>query len=231
MRRNEFIKLCMTACSFAYFRPLFATARNPGLPNVLLIGDSISIGYTPFVQDILKDKANVFRPMQYDGKPENCSGTTKGVSEISRWLGTTKWDVIHFNFGLHDLKHVDPKTGEASTKAEDPLQAELKNYVKNLGYIVEQLKTSGAKLIFATTTPVPQNVTGIRREPENVVKYNKAALKIMKKENIEVNDLYSFTLPRLSEIQLERNVHFTEEGYEILAGAVTEKILRVLLSV
>ncbi|MBE0653231.1 MAG: SGNH/GDSL hydrolase family protein, partial [Bacteroidales bacterium] len=89
-------------------------------------------------------------------------------------------------------------------------------------------KSTGAKLIFATTTPVPENVKGIRREPENVVKYNKAAVKIMKKENIEVNDLYSFALPRLTEIQLERNVHFTEKGYKILAGAVAERILYFL---
>ena len=108
------------------------------------------------------------------------------------------------------------------------MQAEKKIYVKNLEYIVEQLKSTGAKLVFATTTPVPENVSGIRREPENVVKYNKAAVKIMKKENIGVNDLYSFALPGLKEIQLERNVHFTEEGYKILAGAVAAKIMNLL---
>ncbi|MCA1759186.1 MAG: hypothetical protein LC658_05405, partial [Bacteroidales bacterium] len=62
------------------------------LPNVLILGDSISIGYTPFVQEYLKGRANVFRPMLENGKPENCAGTTKGVENIDRWLGSKKWD-------------------------------------------------------------------------------------------------------------------------------------------
>ena len=71
-------------------------------PNILLLGDSISIGYTPFVQQMLKGKANVVRPMQKDGKrPENCAYAANGVTRIEAWLGDTKWDVIHFNFGLH----------------------------------------------------------------------------------------------------------------------------------
>src|SRR5690554_6092851 len=84
------------------------------LPNVLILGDSISIGYTPFVQEYLKGKANVFRPVFENGKPENCQGTTNGIKNIDRWLGTKKWNIIHFNFGLHDIKHVDPVTGKNS---------------------------------------------------------------------------------------------------------------------
>src|SRR5689334_4412744 len=73
----------------------------PGLPRVLLIGDSISIGYTVAVRDELKGKANVHRPAT------NCGPTTRGVQMIDQWLEDGKWDVIHFNFGLHDLKFVD----------------------------------------------------------------------------------------------------------------------------
>ena len=70
----------------------------PGLPRVLLIGDSISIGYTLPVRAALKGKANVHRP------PGNCSSTGYSLTKIDEWLGTGKWDVIHFNFGLHDAK-------------------------------------------------------------------------------------------------------------------------------
>jgi acyl-CoA thioesterase-1 len=74
------------------------------LHRVLILGDSISIGYFPFVKELLKGKAMVSRPMGKDGGYENCQGTTHGVKELDRWLGDTPWDVIHFNFGLHDMK-------------------------------------------------------------------------------------------------------------------------------
>ena len=78
--------------------PLAPISPTDGLPNVLLIGDSISIGYTLGVRKNLKGIANVHRP------PTNCGPSVKGMAELDNWLGTTKWDLIHFNFGLHDLK-------------------------------------------------------------------------------------------------------------------------------
>src|SRR5882672_5872284 len=69
-----------------------------GLPRVLLIGDSLSIGSTEPVRTELSGKANVHRI------PANGATTAFGVKNIDEWLGTQHWDVIHFNFGLHDLK-------------------------------------------------------------------------------------------------------------------------------
>lgn len=70
----------------------------PGLPRVLLIGDSISIGYTLPVRELLKGRANVHRP------PTNCGSTHSGMGGLEKWVGTSRWDVIHFNWGMHDLK-------------------------------------------------------------------------------------------------------------------------------
>src|SRR5579862_6853691 len=75
--------------------------ETPGLPRVLLIGDSISIGYTLPVRALLKGRANVVRP------PLNCGMTDRGLKHLDEWLGSNHWDVIHFNFGLHDLKYLD----------------------------------------------------------------------------------------------------------------------------
>ncbi len=221
--------------------PLFANSEfiftNYGqhLPNVLIIGDSISIGYTPYVKELLAGKANVYRPTLENGNPENCEGTTKGVQNIERWLSKSgvedsafSWDIIHFNFGLHDLKHVNPLTGENSKKAKDPLQANLKQYKNNLEVIVEKLKSSGALLIFGTTTPYPDDVEGVLRDPGMPVKYNRAALKIMNQQSIVINDLYNFMLPRMDDLQLPKNVHFKPEGYQALAGKVVERINEVI---
>jgi len=83
--------------------PAFTKIEDvPGLPRVLLIGDSISIGYTVPVRDLLKGKANVHRI------PVNGGPTLNGLKHLDAWLGTSRWDVIHFNWGLHDLKYIGP---------------------------------------------------------------------------------------------------------------------------
>ena len=224
MKRNEFIRYCFAGVSAALMPKLLFAGKARSLPNVLILGDSISIGYTPFVKQLLEGQAHVFRPEYDNGNAENCSGTTKGITEIERWIGNTKWDVIHFNFGLHDLKHVDPETGDGSSDPDDPYQADLKQYKKNLKMIARKLKLTGARLIFATTTPVPNKNVKPLREPETVVKYNKSAVKIMKRDGIEVNDLYAFVMPMLDQIQRPDNVHFTKEGYKLMAGEIAEKI-------
>ena len=197
---------------------------DPKLPNVLIIGDSISIGYTLEVRKLLAGKANVFRPTSKDGKgPENCSGTTAGVQNIDRWLGNTKWAVIHFNWGLHDLKHVT-KDGKPSSEESDPVQATVEQYSKNLEEIVKKLKATGAKLIFATTTPVVPGTKSPLREPEAPGKYNEAAVKIMAANGIKVNDLYGFVLPQIEKLQLPKNVHFKPEGSKALAEQVAKAI-------
>jgi lysophospholipase L1-like esterase len=222
----------MTRISFllavAAFATFAAAADAPAKKRVLILGDSISIGYTPFVQKMLEGEMTVLRPMRGE-KPENCSGTTYGVANVDRWLQIDggKWDVIHFNWGLHDLKHVVPgdAKGAASDKAEDPPQATVEVYEKNLREIVAKLKATGAKLIFATTTPVPKGKMRVYRTDADAVKYNQAAVRVMKENGVAVNDLYAFAKPQLAEIQIQpANVHFTPKGSEALAGEVVKAV-------
>ena len=193
-------------------------SQQKKLLRVLIIGDSISVGYTPHVKEMMKDEAYVEHPV------ENCQGTKFGVQKIDKWIGSEPWDVIHFNFGLHDLKHVDPVTGINSVKPEDPQQSDLKQYKENLEVIVKKLKASKAKLIWATTTPYPDKPDGPLRIAADVLEYNKVALKIIKKNKIPVNDLYAFILPDMAALQLPKNVHFKKEGSEALAKKVVEAI-------
>jgi hypothetical protein len=193
---------------------------DANLPNVLIIGDSISIGYTGHVRSQLEGKANVIH------NPGNAEGTTLGLEKLQQWLGDTNWDVIHFNWGLHDLKHVTA-SGKNSNNPADPQQADLATYTANLKVLVKQLKATDAKLIFATTTPYPKGVKPCRL-PENAAKYNAAALNIMKANNIQLNDLYSLALPKLETLQRRRNVHFEKEGSKLLAEQVTAIIQSAL---
>src|SRR6476620_12408491 len=84
---------------------------DPKLPNVLVIGDSISLGYTPPLREMMRGAANVIHPMREDGKlPVNCQSTVTGMTDLKKWLGSTKWAVIHFNWGLHDLCYRNPES-------------------------------------------------------------------------------------------------------------------------
>lgn len=184
---------------------------TPGLPRVLLIGDSISVGYTVPTRALLKGKANVHRI------PGNGGPTSNGVANVDKWVAGAKWDVIHFNFGLHDLKQVEGRQ-----------QVPLDQYERNLTQIVQALKKTGAKLIFATTTPVPEGKVNPPRTPSDVAKYNEVALRVMKAQGVAVDDLYAFAEPRLKEIQRPVNVHFTDAGSKALAEQVAASIEKAL---
>jgi GDSL-like Lipase/Acylhydrolase family len=204
---------------------------DPSLPNVLILGDSISVGYTLQVRELLEGKANVLRPMNGQ-KVVNCSGTTLGVARLDDWLSKEKWSVIHFNWGLHDLKHVEtPGSSRKSNDPNSPSQATLEVYARNLEEITAKLKATKARLIFATTTPVAPGTLNPLREPEAPVRYNTAALEIMKHHGIRVNDLFSHCEPHLGEWQLPQNVHFKPVGYAGLAKQVATAIVEELAHV
>lgn len=206
--------LCAAFClgQTAPHPSLAPVSDDPKLPRVLLIGDSISMGYTIPVRKLLAGKANVHRI------PENAAFTGHGLKQIDVWLGEGKWDVIHFNFGLHDLKRMD----------DGKPQVSLADYETNLRQLAGRLKRTGAALIFATTTPVPEGKVNPPRIPADVARYNEAAVRVMKENAIPVDDLYAFALPRLKEIQQPVNVHYTDAGYEALAAQVAASIAPAL---
>jgi alpha-L-fucosidase 2 len=207
-------------------RPSWAFTPDPNLPNVLLLGDSISIGYTGAVRERLAGRANVFRPTLADGTaPENCEGTTAGLVRIDAWLRGRKWEVIHFNWGLHDLKHVQVAgTGLNSANPSDPVQATVAEYSKNLQALVGKLRATGARLVFATTTPVGPAAKNPFRAPDAPRTYNAAALAIMKEYGIRVNDLFAYCAPQLDQLLNRDHVHFNAAGAKALAGEVARVI-------
>lgn len=200
--------------------PVFAPIQdNPDLPRVLLIGDSISIGYTLDTRAKLEGVANVHRPAT------NCGPTTKGLAEIDAWLGEGKWDVIHFNWGLHDLKYMNEK-GQLVDVQSGRQQVLIEDYAKNLDALVQRLKKTGATLIWRNTTPVPEGAKG--RLPADAVRYNEAAAEVMKKHDVAIHDLYSYAKEHEKEIQRPKDVHYTNEGSERLAEQVAQVIRAAL---
>ena len=199
-----------------------ASDEAPALPRVLIIGDSISIGYMEPLPELLAGKAEVLH------NPGNAAHSGYGREHLDAWLGKDSWDVIHFNFGLHDIKYVDD-AGENVASAElGHIQVPLEQYRENLKAIVARLKQTGAALIFAATTPFPEGVQGPLRKTGDQAAYNAAAREIMQAEGVALNELDTLAAPKLEEWQRPLNVHFTEEGSRELAKAVAAKILEAL---
>jgi lysophospholipase L1-like esterase len=192
----------------------------PGLPRMLLIGDSISMFYTLPVRTLLEGQANVHRP------PVNCRSSKQILAELDDYLGSNPWDVIHFNCGGHDITY--RKNEKPTPPPEGTIQVPLDEYKQNLRTIVKRLKKTGARLIWASTTPMGQEYIkqGFRFESD-ILAYNVAAAEIMKQEGIPINDLYTLTKANIEKL-VKDGVHFTDQGSDILAKAVANSIQREL---
>lgn len=186
------------------------------LPHVFIYGDSISIAYSATVMSVLKNKANVYRLFKNGGSSGHFISNMNQMNEAMFQPYLDKgwkfqWDVIHFNVGLHDLKYLKGK--HLNKKGKQVSSISL--YKDNLHCICQYLKRNypEAKLIFSTTTPVPENAKG-RFEGDSLI-YNKAAMDVLLKHpDIVINDLYTFTKPHLEEwAQAPGNVHYKALGY------------------
>lgn len=198
-------------------------ADEPTLPVVLVLGDSISIGYTPHLGNQLQDVATVVRPMRDAENAENCAGTKHGVASVDRWLEQAgQAAVITFNFGLHDLKR-EKADGTASNDPADPPQSDIEAYRAQLSEITDRLLASGAKLYYVTTTPVPPGKVSPHRDLGDPVWYNAVARQVVQARGVDVIDLYSVAAANPS-WQRPANVHFTDEGSAGLAQAIAEPL-------
>lgn len=228
---HRFMALCLGGMTFSLCvanQPLRAEepkTQTDRLPRVLLIGDSISIGYTRPVMKLLEGKAEVQRVKG------NAGHTGMGLDRLPKWLDAKhgKWDVIHFNWGLWDLCYRNPesKTQGRRDKVNGKLTHTPEQYRENLEKIVVILKKTNAKLIWASTTPVPEGEAG-RKVGDDTI-YNRIAMEVMKKHDIPINDLHAVMAPKMKSLTTAPgNVHFKPEGYQLLAKKVASEIEKAI---
>ncbi len=213
----------LVAASAALSAPQEEKEAAGGLPKVLIIGDSISIGYTPHVVERLRGKADVRH------HPGNAQHTGTGLKKLDGWIGKEKWAVIHFNWGLWDLcyRHPESKVQGNRDKANGTVTTALEQYGENLDRLVARLKETGAALVWASTTVVPEGEAG--RFVGDDVKYNAAAAKVMEKHGVPTNDLHALTKAFPPELfSAPGNVHFTKEGYRRIGDQVADRIQAAL---
>lgn len=206
----------------------FNEGQDSDRPRVLLVGDSIVGGYYGATRNQLAGQAVVYSggTTYNDAHPD----WKKIVDEYIAKGGDRGWDVIQFNWGLHAVKHVDAKNRTlAADRPGARIQFSPEEYAANLELFVQELKRTGAKLVFATTTPIPEKCPGAIAHLD-LDAYNGPAKEIMKRHGIPVNDLYAFALAHEEELQIPANVHFTAHGSEELAKLNVRSITPLLNS-
>ncbi len=181
-------------------------------PHVLLAGDSISQFYASGVAKKLGEKFRV------EIIPENGGDSRNLLAHLDDWVIRARPDVIVLNAGLHDIVF----------ERDDAVS--LHEYEKNLTAIVTRIESeTSARLIWATTTPVVDEVHlrvkhFVRREAD-VQRYNDAALKIMKKFNVQVVDLHAVMTAADPAARLsEDGIHPAPLGQGLLADAVVRAV-------
>ena len=196
---------------------------NDMLPYVLILGDSISIGYTEAVRERLDGICNVERA------DANCGDTNAGLANIQSWLGGRTWDVVHFNWGLHDLccRHPDSKVYGNRDKIKGTVAVEVDQYAENLKQLVKIISQQAKHMIWASTTLVPEGEAG--RHLGDDIKYNQAAAAVMEESQIPCNDLHAITSGFSADLfKAPGDVHYTKEGSRILAEAVVNSVKNAL---
>lgn len=195
---------------------------DPKLPRVLSVGDSVSMNYEQAARDALKGVAN------YHHIEDNCWSTVRGKAFMAYWLGdyTRKglgWDVILFNSGLHDLKQQN---------LGGPFAVSIPDYKKNLRKEIEIMQKTGAKLIWVTTTPVPNDVEspeyGNRTKGSEKV-FNQAAAEVLRDyPEIQVCDLAKVVNESsvFDPWRKGRDVHYWSAGEQAVLGKAIANAVR-----
>lgn len=173
-----------------------AAAAGDALPRVLIIGDSVYRQPAARVAEELRGRAEV---VVAKFEPHEVCNTATALRHLDRLLGDGDWDLIHFNFGLGDLVHRAPgmEAFRVLPKHAGGVRTTgLKQYAENLDELVRRLKATGARLVWANTTPIRHSSTGVF-EKGTEVGANAAAARVMEEHGVPVNDMYGYVLGRI----------------------------------
>ena len=193
------------------------------MKNVILIGDSIRINYDKYVENRLRNTANVYYPN------DNCRFAHYILRHIGEWLEKSGFmgniDVIHWNAGLHDVVHL--YGGDALVPIDW--------YAETIERIYKAMKKLApeAKQIFATSTCVIEEgftqPERFYRTNAEIEAYNQAAIqRLSKYDDVVINDLYTLTKEAPREIFSDPTHFYTDPGRKLLGDAVSEIIAQQL---
>jgi len=179
--------------------------------SVLLAGDSISIGYTPYVTQMLEGQYHVERVMNPNETHINWQTTTYSLEHVDDWLDGRYYNIIHWNQGTWDVTYWR--------------NVPVETYTENLGQLIAILQDHCDILIFATTTPVAENPgsLGTGRTNARIKEYNAAAVALMISYGVAVNDLW-VVMDGQQDTYTTDGLHFSAAGSAVLGAAVAAAV-------
>jgi hypothetical protein len=184
------------------------TDYNPKLPNVLLLGDSITRNYYPSVKRQLANKANVY--LMATSAAVGDPRLPRQIVSFYRMEGV-RFDIVHFNNGMHGW-----------TYTEDDYRRAFPAFLHAIGTAAK-----GAQLIWATITPVKVDAnpgpTNSRINARNAI-----AKTFIDAEHIPIDDQHELMTHHRDDYQ--DTVHFNNVGSEIQGSQVSAKIEAILAS-
>ena len=189
--------------------------------KILLLGDSIRVGYDKYVRMAFEDAAEVFYP------ETNCMHTANIIRSLYDWKEGRNWaddmDLVHWNAGLwDDLIMIDGK----------PL-IKIDVYRENIGRISDMISMlfPEAKVIFATSTPVREELfTTYKMYNRNTEEYNRTACEAVIAHGGSINDLYSLLRDVPPEFHSDRTHFSTKAATELITNhtvGIIEKALDI----
>ena len=180
-------------------------------------------GYGQFATKLLKPYFKVYKISFATPEWHWIRTSTTLLNNLDKWFIEPRYDVIHFNCGLHDLA-IEHREGKTRPRVS------LEEYKDNLTKIVERLqKGTDSILIWATNTPVVDNPRAtITRKSKDVPLYNEVANRVMSKYNVMINDLHGLVMETEIEKCIDNGgVHLTEYACALLGEHVANYILKV----
>ena len=184
------------------------------MAKVLIVGDSISMGYAPTVVAELADVATAEHAGTNGG---DCSNV---IAHIDGWLANVRPHIVTVNCGLHDLR-LERATGHH--------QVPLDFYKLILPSILEKIRSAGCRAFWVTTTPVLEGRLpagqDFDRSNADVDAYNKAARYIANQAGVPIIDLHKAAVALGLETALgDDGVHFTTDAYVALGKKVAARL-------
>ncbi|MBO5907152.1 MAG: SGNH/GDSL hydrolase family protein [Clostridia bacterium] len=190
------------------------------MKKIILIGDSIRMGYDKYVKDALAGTAEVYYP------EENCRFAQYTLRYLHDWKKRLEWpenaDLVHWNAGLWDV---------AEIYGDEPMSS-LAHYADMVRRIDARIRLlfPKAKIVFATSTAIrEEGYTGIFKRHNAVIeRFNATALNVLADTDTVINDLYAHTVSVPTECCSDMTHYNTPEGAAYMGNRVLSVICPLL---
>ena len=190
------------------------------MKNVILIGDSIRMGYDKYIKDALAGTAEVYYPS------ENCRFAEYVLRYAHEWKKNDGWsqdaDIVHWNAGLWDVLEL---FGDAPMTSPQYYAEAIARIDKRLRMLFPR-----AKMVFATSTAVLEEKMSenFKRHNSIIEQYNKIAVEALAGTDTQINDLYAVTHNCPEDWHSDAVHYYTDAGRKAIGGRVLSVICRNL---